>query len=193
MCIRDSAYSVLGGHQDLTDQLRLNNPYRLVIKKIDSVLTSVGSTLKRFTTDHETEIGLGEVVENIGSEHGLSGIFISHIAYVGWYEFLCYKNEFYIYPDENSCSPTSSSDVTKQNITLSPNPVSDFLQINLGEYIPEQGFLQITDATGRQVLRQKLMFGLNTIDMTTLPPGLYFWTAEDDGVKMKGGKIVKSL
>lgn len=185
------AYSVLGGHQELTDQLRLKNPYRLVIEKIDTVLTSNGSKLKRFTTDHETEIGLGEVVENIGSEHGLSGIFIGHIAYIGWNEFLCYKNESYIYPDENSCSPTSSSDVGKYNFVLFPNPVSDILLVTLGEYIPQHGMIQITDATGRKVISHRIYYGHNNIDMTSLPAGLYFWTVVDGGVVLKGGKVVK--
>lgn len=184
-------YSVLGGHQDLTDQLRLKNPYRLVIEKIDTVLTSNGSKLKRFTTDHETEIGLGEVVENIGSEHGLSGIFIGHIAYVGWYEFLCYKNESFIYPDENSCSPTSSSDVDKYNFILSPNPVSDFLEVNTGEYIPEKGTIRFFDVTGKHLHNQPINDGKNIITMDFLQPGMYFWSVEDKGVRISDGKLVK--
>jgi hypothetical protein len=184
-------YSLGGGSQESTDELRLDNPYKAIVLKIDSVETSDGRKLKRLTTYREKVNGMKDIVQDIGSENGLFGFFIITTADVGWYEFLCYKNESYVFPDENSCSPTSSSDVDKYNFIVSPNPVSDILQINLGEYIPEQGFLQITDATGRQVLRQKLMSGLHSIDMSALPPGLYFWTAEDNGVKMKGGKVVK--
>lgn len=172
------------------------DPYKLIIEKVDTVLASDGRPLKSFLTADvdlggSNVYGMYEIIEDIGSLFGLFGHFYIITAEDWRYQFLCYKNEFYVYPDENSCSPTLSSDVDKYNFIVSPNPVSDILQINPGEYIPEQGFLQITDSTGRQVLRQKLMIGLNTIDMTTLPPGLYFWTAEDNGVKMKGGKVVK--
>jgi len=87
---------------------------------------------------------------------------------------------------------TSSSDDAKlkADITLFPNPVSDMLQVTLGEYIPENGKIYIYDATGRQVLSQRLYYGHNHIDMSHLQPGLYLWTAEDDGVKIKSGKVV---
>ena len=88
---------------------------------------------------------------------------------------------------------TSSSDDAGQkvDITLFPNPVADVLLVTLGEYIPQHGMIHIHDATGRVILSQRLYYGHNNIDMTTLLPGLYFWTAEDNGVKIKGGKVVK--
>lgn len=79
----------------------------------------------------------------------------------------------------------------KADIALFPNPVADILLVTLGEYIPQHGLIHIHDATGRVILSQRLYYGHNNIDMTALPPGLYFWTAEDGGVKMKGGKVVK--
>jgi PKD repeat protein len=79
----------------------------------------------------------------------------------------------------------------KADITLFPNPVADVLLVTLGEYIPQHGMIHIYDATGRVILSQRLYYGHNNIDMTSLPAGLYFWTAEDNGVKMKGGKVVK--
>jgi len=87
---------------------------------------------------------------------------------------------------------TSSSDDAKlkADITLFPNPVSDMLQVTLGEYIPENGKIHIYDTTGRQVLSQRLYYGHNHIDMSHLQPGLYLWTAEDDDVKIKSGKVV---
>jgi len=87
---------------------------------------------------------------------------------------------------------TSSSDDAKlkADITLFPNPVSDMLQVTLGEYIPGNGKIHIYDATGRQVLSQRLYYGHNHIDLSHLQPGLYLWTAEDDGVKIKSGKVV---
>ncbi|MBK6364006.1 MAG: T9SS type A sorting domain-containing protein [Saprospiraceae bacterium] len=72
-----------------------------------------------------------------------------------------------------------------------PNPVADILLVTLGEYIPQNGKIHIHDATGRVIMSQRLYYGHNHLNMTDLSPGLYFWFAEDDGVKMKRGKVVK--
>src|SRR5690606_17246247 len=77
------------------------------------------------------------------------------------------------------------------DITLLSNPVADILLVTLGEYIPQNGIIHIADATGRKVISQRIYYGHNHIDMTSLPAGLYFWTAEDGGVRLKGGKVVK--
>ncbi|MBK8853224.1 MAG: T9SS type A sorting domain-containing protein [Saprospiraceae bacterium] len=135
--------------------------------------------------------GMYEIIEDIGSLFGLFGHFYIITAEDWRYQFLCYKNESYIYPDENSCSPTSSSDVDKYNFILSPNPVADVLLVTLGEYIPQHGMIHIHDATGRVVMSQRLYYGHNHLDMTALSTGLYFWTAEDNGVRIKGGKVIK--
>src|SRR5690606_31966845 len=79
----------------------------------------------------------------------------------------------------------------KADVTLFPNPVADILLVTLGEYIPQYGLIHIVDATGQKVLSQRIYYGYNNIDMTSLPAGLYFWTVEDSGVVLKGGKIVK--
>ncbi|MFZ1705455.1 MAG: PKD domain-containing protein [Saprospiraceae bacterium] len=77
------------------------------------------------------------------------------------------------------------------DITLFPNPVSDVLLVTLGEYIPESGYIHILDSTGKKVLSQRLYYGHNHIDMSFIAQGLYFWTAEDLGVQLNAGKVVK--
>jgi hypothetical protein len=184
-------YSLGGGSQESTDELRLDNPYKALILKIDSVETSDGRKLKRLSTYREKVNGMKDIVQDIGSENGLFGFFLIHTAYVGWYEFLCYKNESYVYPDENSCSPTSSSDVDKYNFILSPNPVSDILEVNTGEYIPEKGTIRFFDVTGKLLYNQPINDGKNVITMDFLQPGMYFWSVEDKGVRISDGKLVK--
>src|SRR5690606_6991984 len=81
---------------------------------------------------------------------------------------------------------TGSNDAgQKADVTLFPNPVSDILLVTLGDYIPQHGLIHIADATGRKVISQRIYYGHNNIDMTSLPAGLYFWTVEDEGVKLK--------
>ena len=173
-----------------------DNPYNIIIENIDTVFASDGRPLQRFTTSHpifgQTNIyGMYEIIEDIGSLFGLFGRFYIATAEDWRYQFLCYKNEYYVYPDENSCLPTSLSDLIEQNIRLAPNPVYNVLEVNTGEYAPENGTIHIHDATGRIILSQRLYYGHNNIDMSSLPAGLYFWTAEDGGVRLKAGKVVK--
>lgn len=185
------AYFLGGGGQETSDFLRLYHPYRVVIDDIDSVITLTGINLKRYATVDGIGIGMKEVIEGIGSETGLFGFFIHHTADVGWYEFLCYKNESYVFPDENSCSPTSSSDVDKYNFILSPNPVVDILEVNTGEYIPEKGTIRFFDVTGKLLYNQTIIDRKNIITMDFLQPGIYFWSVEDKGVRISDGKLVK--
>ncbi len=172
------------------------NPYRLIIEKADTVLASDGRPLKRFlTADAElggsNVYGMYEIIEDIGSLFGLFGHFYIFTAEDWRYQFLCYKNESYIYPDENSCSPTSSSDVDKYNFILSPNPVVDFLEVNTSEYISEKGTIRFFDVTGKLLYNQPINVGKNIITLDFLQPGMYFWSVEDKGVHISDGKLVK--
>ncbi|MFZ1705566.1 MAG: PKD domain-containing protein [Saprospiraceae bacterium] len=87
---------------------------------------------------------------------------------------------------------SSSEDAGKKaDITLFPNPVADILLVTLGEYIPQHGIIHIHDATGREVMRQRLYYGHNNIDLSSIPAGLYFWTGTDNGILLQKGKVLK--
>jgi hypothetical protein len=172
------------------------NPYKLIVEKVDTVLASDGRPLKRFLTADvdlggSNIYGMYEMVEDIGSLFGFFGHFYIFTAEDWRYQFLCYKNESYVFPDENSCSPTSSSDVHKYNFILSPNPVSDILEVNTGEYIPEKGMIRFFDVTGKLLYNQTIIDSKNIITMDFLQPGIYFWSVEDKGVRISDGKLVK--
>ena len=97
----------------------------------------------------------------------------------------------YCDPDKVVVTGTDIPAHQQVQFNVSPNPVADVLLVTLGEYIPQHGVINIYDATGRVVLSQRLYYGHNNVDMSSLQEGLYFWTAEDGGVRLKAGKVVK--
>ncbi|MBK7094192.1 MAG: T9SS type A sorting domain-containing protein [Saprospiraceae bacterium] len=90
---------------------------------------------------------------------------------------------------------TSASDEPAEDkaidISLYPNPIEDILQVTLGEYIPENGHIKITDISGRQVLSQRLYYGQNVVDLSQLSSGFYFCVFMDGHKIMKTEKVVK--
>jgi PKD repeat protein len=77
------------------------------------------------------------------------------------------------------------------DISLYPNPVEDILQVTLGEYIPENGLIKITDISGRKALSQRLYYGQNVVDMSQLASGFYFCLFMDGHKILKTEKVVK--
>ncbi len=89
---------------------------------------------------------------------------------------------------------TSSSDdesVSRADVSLFPNPVQDYLFMTLGEYVPVHGQVMIYDVTGRPVITQRIYYGQNSVDMSTLPAGMYVWKVLDGEHEIKEGKVVK--
>jgi len=90
--------------------------------------------------------------------------------------------------------PVSTEDTPQLEIQLSlfPNPTSDFATLTLGEYIPQQGSVTVYDISGRSVFSQRLYHGHNTLDLSHVPAGLYIWKAMDGNVEIGSGKVVRN-
>ncbi|MCB0659344.1 MAG: T9SS type A sorting domain-containing protein [Saprospiraceae bacterium] len=88
---------------------------------------------------------------------------------------------------------SSSTDISarKADITTFPNPVEDYLLVTFGEYVPAHGEISFYDISGRPVMTQRLYYGQNSIDMQSLPSGIYLWHFTDKGVQIREGKVVK--
>jgi hypothetical protein len=88
-------------------------------------------------------------------------------------------------------NPTAAGEVTEEvDFTLSPNPVSDVLNIDYqGVGVEEVQFSLLRD--GSRLLRSgKLQNGKNTINTADLPAGTYFlWVKKGDMLSVK--KVVK--
>ncbi len=88
---------------------------------------------------------------------------------------------------------SSSADISasKADITTFPIPVEDYLLVTLGEYVPAHGEISLYDISGHPVLTQRLYYGQNSIDMQSLPSGIYLWRFTDGSEQVREGKVVK--
>lgn len=79
--------------------------------------------------------------------------------------------------------------VDRQLLSLSPNPASSYVHLDLPPSALQQGQLALTDLTGRVVLRKQLQ-GNATVTLSSLPAGLYLVEVKADGHAWHG-KIIK--
>jgi len=90
----------------------------------------------------------------------------------------------------NVTDPTNTVELSeKEEFSIYPNPTSDLITIKFNDKVESRYFL-LHDATGRIVL-QKLINNSLTIDISNIPPGIYFYEVrETQGAKVFG-KLVK--
>jgi hypothetical protein len=86
---------------------------------------------------------------------------------------------------------SSTEDAPQPDITLYPNPVQDNLLVILGDYIPVQGNMYLYDSQGRLVRTERIYYGWNSIDVSQLYSGIYFYRMMDGGSEIGSGKVVK--
>lgn len=77
----------------------------------------------------------------------------------------------------------SSSNLAKQSIKVYPNPVSQFLHIDLG---PKAEHLEIINLQGTILYRSSERKLAHTIDFTGFGSGIYFWRSESGAI----GKVI---
>ena len=66
-----------------------------------------------------------------------------------------------------------------EGLTLFPNPVSDFLTIDLKNTSILEGIFTIYDIEGRKTITGKVIFGSNIIDLSKLIKGSYICSISD--------------
>jgi hypothetical protein len=86
---------------------------------------------------------------------------------------------------------SSTEDAPQPDITLYPNPVQDQLLVILGDYIPVRGNMYLYDSQGRLVRTERIYYGWNSIDVSQLHSGIYFYRMMDGGMEIGSGKIIK--
>ena len=57
-------------------------------------------------------------------------------------------------------------------------------------WLPQEARLLLYDGLGRRVLSQRLRAGENEVAAERLPPGVYFYVVEENGVAVAQGKVV---
>lgn len=90
-----------------------------------------------------------------------------------------------------NCTSAISGPVSSR-FAAYPNPVRDVLSISSDAFMPYNCQINITDVTGRTVHRQfSTPDNRQSINMSTLPGGLYFVLITDGGNLLYKGKVLK--
>ena len=76
---------------------------------------------------------------------------------------------------ENRSVLTNTNEVLDANISISPNPASDHLQITLeGPIKHQEGQLVIYNSIGERMIAQQTILNQTSLDITSLPMGIYW-------------------
>lgn len=76
-------------------------------------------------------------------------------------------------------------------VNLFPNPVLDYLNVTLADYLPSHGLFNLYNSSGQKILSKPIFYGINNINMSDLVSGVYSYNITDNAVILKVGKLVK--
>ena len=77
----------------------------------------------------------------------------------------------------------------KPNLTIYPNPASDFLYI---ENIPKPMEMEIYDLSGKVMLRKEVNNSSESVNVSQLSKGVYFYGLNQNGKTIKTGRLIKN-
>ncbi|MBK8112591.1 MAG: T9SS type A sorting domain-containing protein [Saprospiraceae bacterium] len=75
--------------------------------------------------------------------------------------------------------------------TAYPNPTAGPLLVNIQDYISEHAIFYLYDIMGKQVFQQRAFNDWNSLDLTALPAGTYFYIVKDRDKVIGRGKVVR--
>lgn len=78
------------------------------------------------------------------------------------------------------------------NIQAYPNPTSNFLSLNIGDYDPTNLSFQLFDLTGKLIESNKITKSIETIRMENLSSGSYFLKVTRNNKEVKTFKLIKN-
>ena len=80
--------------------------------------------------------------------------------------------------------------INHSKIRVFPNPVSDILHLKIEDFNQARTF-RLYDLSGQLALEQNIAESATSLDLSTLPKGMYFYELADKGNRISQGKIVK--
>lgn len=88
---------------------------------------------------------------------------------------------------------TSTEQVELEKISahVFPNPTSGIFNLNLYNYLPQQGKLYLYNANGQLLFSKRIYNGANQVDISNQPPGIYIYKISDGNNEIMTGKVVK--
>ncbi|MFT6336351.1 MAG: PKD repeat protein, partial [Halioglobus sp.] len=101
-----------------------------------------------------------------------------------------------IYDTSTSCKTImlgTTSTIDKElevDVSIYPNPTSDYLTINFHNYIALDGMVRFYDVSGREVKSVVLERASTILDLQNLPSGAYLYKVYDGARQVYDGKVV---
>ena len=86
---------------------------------------------------------------------------------------------------------SNTQKVEKFDISVFPNPISDYLRLTFHDYLPQNASVIFYDVSGASVLNHPLSGGANILDLNLLESGTYVFEIRDQGIVIGSGKVVK--
>lgn len=87
---------------------------------------------------------------------------------------------------------TAEEEQAEASATAFPNPFQERFSLSLRPgWLPVDAWLEVYDAVGRRVRRQPLRAGVNSVELSRQPGGVYVWRVVQRGQVLGVGKIVK--
>jgi len=77
------------------------------------------------------------------------------------------------------------------NLNIYPNPVDNYLFIELENTNFKNAQLQLYDIVGKQIQGYAISKSLEKIDLRNIPKGMYMYSVIQDDIVTKVGKIIK--
>ena len=165
-----------------------------VISTIDTITLLNGTKRKRFTLSN------GDTwIEGIGSLTGFLNPFFPMMTCGNSYQLMCFVqgNEELYHNDavyfNGACGQLSAVDNVLESdskISLSPNPVSDWLTVKF-ETNQQDLFIELYDIQGKLIIKKTLNLFSNSINLSHVNSGLYMYRILEVNKLLKTGKIIK--
>ena len=76
------------------------------------------------------------------------------------------------------------------DVSIFPNPVRDNLRLTLHDYMPQEAIVSLYNTQGQLVLKNKIIGGVNMINVSDLDSGAYVWEVRDKGLLMGTGQVI---
>jgi|JI7StandDraft_1071085.scaffolds.fasta_scaffold06213_3 hypothetical protein len=171
------------------------NPYRMVVTKVDTVFANNGQPLRRLYTERTSEIHLREgyniSIEGIGSIYGLLGIHANVITEGCHQHLRCYTNGDYLYQLQNQCGPSSTLQVSDTTLKMTPNPGYDAISISLPDGVHMPVTYQVVSMTGQKLVDGSTSSPSFDIEAGVLPSATYIVRCSDKNGQQWYGRWVK--
>ncbi|MEO1263816.1 MAG: PKD domain-containing protein [Bacteroidota bacterium] len=86
---------------------------------------------------------------------------------------------------------SSGEEMPSVDINIFPNPCREGVNVIISDYLPKGARVVLYDAVGQRHKEQEVYTGWNTLKLSGLRPGMYFYEVWETGVFLKSGKLIK--